>query len=48
MTRKRWSKELVIAALQGREAAGKALNYQAVVVDVVQAPNPRRYCPRMQ
>ncbi len=33
MKRKRWSKALVIAALQERKAAGKALNYQAVVVD---------------
>lgn len=33
MTRKRWSRELVLSALQKREAAGKALNFQAVVVD---------------
>jgi len=33
MARKRWSKALVVAALQEREATSKALNYQAVVVD---------------
>lgn len=33
MKRKRWSKALVIAALKERKAAGKALNYQAVVFD---------------
>lgn len=45
MARKRWSKALVVAALQEREATGKALNYQAVVVDDEPlAGAARRHC----